>query len=265
MTEALFVIDKPCGPSSFDIVRAVKRIFPGAKVGHTGSLDPFASGVLVLLLGKATKLSNCLLNADKSYHATLKLGEATDTMDRTGTITKQAEVPALTAEKVQEVLSSFEGTWLQTPPMYSAKKQNGVRLYTLARQNISVRREPIPVELLRVEVRNVQLPLVEFEVDCSKGTYIRSLADEVGVRLGTVGVLQELRRLSCGNFTLDESITLERLAENRQECLEQGRQNYVRLLKQEGLFRSGRSDEGARSVSTGDYLQMADNNGKSFF
>src|SRR4051812_2619692 len=137
MRESLLIIDKTPGPSSFDIVREVKRLSAGEKVGHTGSLDPFASGVLVLLLGKATKLSNCLLNADKSYRALVKLGDSTDTMDRTGTTRETKPIPELTREKVDEVLKSFLGEWLQTPPMYSAKKIRGVRLYELARQQIN--------------------------------------------------------------------------------------------------------------------------------
>src|SRR5687767_15104003 len=150
--ESVLVIDKPPGPSSFDVVRKVKPLVNGLKVGHAGSLDPFASGVLVLLIGRATKLSNALLNADKSYRAVVKLGESTDTMDCTGTVLETKPVPALTQAQVEACLKGFEGEWLQTPPMYSAKKIKGVRLYHLARQNISVRRLPIPVQLYRMEL-----------------------------------------------------------------------------------------------------------------
>lgn len=258
MNEALLIIDKTPGPTSFDVVRDVKRIFAqnGIKVGHAGSLDPFASGVLIVLLGKATKLSNALLNADKSYRATLKLGESTDTMDRTGKVDKQAEVPPLIPADVERLLKSFEGEWLQTPPMYSAKKIHGVRLYELARQNINVRRLPIPVQLYRMDLLSVESPFIHFEVHCSKGTYIRSLADELGRRLGSVGHLHELRRLTCGEFHLGESITLESLRADPEGCLRAGYRNYVRLLRTEGLVRAGEKRMPAQ-------LQMPSNNGNS--
>jgi tRNA pseudouridine55 synthase len=260
MKEALLIIDKPVGPTSFDVVREVKRTLPGAKVGHTGSLDPFASGVLILLLGKATKLSNALLNADKSYRAVVKLGESTDTMDRTGKVTETAPVPAISQEEIIANLKSFEGEWLQTPPMYSAKKIHGVRLYELARQNINVRRLPIPVQLYKLDFLEMGLPYVTFEVHCSKGTYIRSLADDIGKRLGTVGHLAELRRLTCGEFALGEAITLEALKANPAQCLEQGYWNYVRLLRTEGLARGGNQGRTAEAHS---HLQMPTNSGNS--
>lgn len=237
LNESVLVIDKTPGPSSFDVVRDVKRLSRGLKVGHAGSLDPFASGVLVVLVGRATKLSNALLNADKSYRAVLKLGEATDTMDRTGTVQVTEPVPALTVAQVESVLKSFEGVWNQVPPMYSAKKIQGVRLYELARQNISVPRLPIPVNLYRVELVELNPPYVTFEVECSKGTYIRSLADEIGRRLGTVAHLAELRRLSCGNFRLEESLPVAQLAQEPARYLKEGYRNYVRLLRAEGLVR----------------------------
>jgi len=255
MREALFVVDKHPGPTSFDIVREMKRLVPGEKVGHTGSLDPFASGVLVLLVGKATKMSNVLLNADKSYLATIKLGESTDSMDRTGKITESLPVPPITQEQVLEVLKAFEGEWHQTPPMYSAKKIQGVRLYKLARQNIEVVRETIPVQLYRVDLVRFSPPLVEIEVHCSKGTYIRSLADEIGRRLGTVAHLTELRRLSCGDFRLEESVTLERLAGDFAQHAETGYRNFLRLLRAEAFVR--RSERGHRD------LQMPPSSGKA--
>jgi tRNA pseudouridine55 synthase len=238
MKESLLVIDKIPGPTSFDVVRSVKRLFPGAKVGHTGSLDPFASGVLILLLGRATKLSNTLLNADKTYHATIKLGESTDTMDRTGKSDQSREVPTLTQETVEKVLQDFQGTWLQTPPMFSAKKIQGVRLYELARKNISVRREPVAVQLYKLQLIRLESPIIEVEVHCSKGTYIRSFADELGRRLGTVAHLHELRRLSCGPFYLKDSVTLDQLEQDASGWHSRGYQHYLKLLKTEGVFPS---------------------------
>lgn len=237
MNGSVLVIDKTVGPSSFDVVRDVRRIFRGEKVGHAGSLDPFATGVLVVLLGKATKLSGALLNADKSYLATLKLGEATDSMDCTGGTVQAAAIPELSVEEVQSVLKSFEGEWLQVPPMFSAKKKDGVRLYELARKNISVEREPIPVQLYCVELVHLELPYIQFRVHCSKGTYIRVLADEVARRLGTVGHLSALRRLSCGGFVLEESVTVQELAKSQENWHQVGFRNYCRLLSSERLHR----------------------------
>ena len=237
LQESVLVIDKTPGPSSFDIVRDVKRVARGQKVGHAGSLDPFASGVLVVLVGRATKLSNALLNADKSYRAVMKLGEATDTMDRTGSVIQTEPVASFTDAQIAETLKSFEGVWNQIPPMYSAKKIQGVRLYELARKNINVQRLPIPVHLYRVELVEWNPPYVTFEVECSKGTYIRSLADEIGRKLGTVAHLVELRRLSCGNFLLKESLSVTELAQDPSRYLKEGYRNYVKLLRAEGLVR----------------------------
>ncbi len=243
MNESVLIIDKVPGPTSFDVVRAMQPLIDGRKVGHAGSLDPFASGVLVLLVGRATKLSNALLNADKSYRALVKLGEATDTMDRTGQVSQSAQVPDLSQDEVERAVKSFEGTWNMTPPMYSAKKIHGVRLYELARQDIHVRRLPIPVELHRMELLKWESPYLEFEVECSKGTYIRSLADDLGRKLGTVGHLAELRRLSCGPFRLEEAISLQSIVDKPEAALRDGYQNFVRLLRAEGLIRKPRENQ----------------------
>jgi tRNA pseudouridine55 synthase len=258
MRESLLVIDKTPGPTSFDVVRSVKKLLGADKVGHAGSLDPFASGVLVLLVGKATKLSNALLNADKRYRALVRLGQATDTMDLTGEVNENKPVPELTEEKVREVFESFVGTWHQTPPMYSAKKIHGVRLYELARQNIKVRRQPIPVQLYEMKLLSMRLPDIEFEVHCSKGTYIRSLADDLARRLGTVGHLHELRRLSCGEFSLEESVPVDKLSESVPQWMDKGYRNYVRLLRGEGLLRA------QAPAGDGHPLQTPRYSGKSF-
>jgi tRNA pseudouridine55 synthase len=258
MRESLLVIDKVPGPTSFDVVRTVKKLLGADKVGHAGSLDPFASGVLVLLIGKATKLSNALLNADKKYRAIVRLGEATDTMDLTGEVNERVAVPELTEEKVKEAFAGFEGTWEQTPPMYSAKKIHGVRLYELARQNIKVRRLPIPVQIYSMNLVAMRLPDIEFEVHVSKGTYIRSLADELARRLGTVGHLHELRRLSCGEFSLEESVPVDKLSEAVPQWMDTGYRNYVRLLRGEGLLRR------QAAAGVGHPLQMQGSDGKSF-
>lgn len=230
MNEAVLVIDKEPGPTSFDIVRQVKNLFPRQKIGHAGSLDPFASGVLVLLMGKATKLSGLLLNADKRYWARVKLGEATDTMDRTGEVVVRQPVTHFSESKVFDVLKSFEGEWMQVPPMYSAKKVRGVRLYELARHQVNVRLSPIPVQIYSIAMERFESPFVDFVVECSKGTYVRSLADEFGKRLGTVAHLSELRRTRCGEFSIEEAISLKELAGNL-SYLRKGYENFLRLLK----------------------------------
>lgn len=237
MRESLLVIDKQPGPTSFDIVRSVKRLVGDAKVGHAGSLDPFASGVLVVMVGKATKLSHMLLNADKRYWAEVKLGQATDSMDVTGRTTDELAVPSLSPDDVAEALKSFEGIWKQTPPMFSAKKIKGVRFYELARQSIKVRRAPSPVSLYEMKFLSYEAPLIRFEVLCSKGTYVRALADEIGRKLGTCAHLHGLKRLACGEFTIDESVSLERLMADTATWLDRGYQNYVRLLRSEALRR----------------------------
>lgn len=234
---AVLVVNKPVGPTSFDVIRELKKTFPGEKIGHAGSLDPFATGVLVLLFGKATKLSGALLNADKSYRALLELGRTTDSLDCTGKFLAECPVPPLTEEQVKNTLKGFEGEWWQTPPMFSAKKVQGVRLYELARKNVNVEREKVAVDLFAVELLKMELPELEFAVHCSKGTYIRSLAGEIGERLGTAAYLKALQRLSCGEFTLQESNTIEEI-HNRPELLqEKGYPNYVRLLSREGFGR----------------------------
>lgn len=258
MRESLLIIDKAVGPTSFDVVRTVKKILGADKVGHAGSLDPFATGALILLVGKATKLSNALLNADKRYRAVVKLGQATDTQDLTGEVNENKPVPELTESQVRECFEGFVGTWHQTPPMFSAKKMHGVRLYELARQNIKVRLQPIPVELYEMRLISMNLPEIEFEVHCSKGTYIRSLADDLARRLGTVGHLNALRRLSCGEFLLEDAVTVEKLSEAIPEWMDKGYRNYVRLLRGEGLLRR------SPPQADGHPLQMPRSSGNSF-
>ncbi len=227
---SLLIIDKAVGPTSFDVVRSIRRrLGRDAKVGHAGSLDPFASGVLIVLTGKGTKSSNLLLNADKKYLATLKLGEETNTLDRTGEVTESAPVPPLGDEKIREVVQSFVGEWWQTPPMFSAKKKDGVRLYELARKNITIEREPIAVQLFSLVVKRIELPYLDLEVHCSKGTYIRSLAADIGRRLGTFAHLTELRRLGVGEFKLEESLTVPQFEEAVEPAMQQGVHNFLRL------------------------------------
>lgn len=229
--EAVLIVDKPAGPTSFDIVRDLKKIFRGEKVGHAGSLDPFATGVLVLLLGRATKLSNTLINSDKIYRATLTLGIETDSFDLTGETVKTAPVPTLTEAEVTTCLKSFEGEWSQLPPMFSAKKVQGVRLYELARMNVTIPRERVPVQLYRLDLIKLEPGQVVFEVHCSKGTYIRSLGKEIAEKLGTVGHLSALRRLSCGPFSLEGSLTVDQIQADPEGFRRLGYQNFTNLFR----------------------------------
>jgi tRNA pseudouridine55 synthase len=210
------------------MVRALKKLYPSEKIGHAGSLDPFATGVLILLLGRATRLSDALLHTDKRYLATLKLGVETDSLDLTGKTTRLADIPKLTTNQVDKTLKSFEGTWEQLPPMYSAKKIKGVRLYKLARENKEVPRERVPVQLHELKLVNLSENEIQFEVFCSKGTYIRSLGQELAEKLGTVGHLTALTRLACGDFELGQSVSLEQVQKEPEEKRSEGYELFLR-------------------------------------
>lgn len=277
MENGVLVIDKSVGPSSFDVVREVRKVTGIKRVGHAGSLDPFATGVLVVLTGKATKLSNALLNADKRYQAVIKLGQSTDSMDCTGKVNAEADVPSFRPDEVKACLDSFRGEWSMVPPMFSAKKIQGVRLYELARKNMVVQRDPILVQLYDLKMISFDGGSLTFEVHCSKGTYIRSLGDEIAKRLGTLGHLSELRRLSCGPFFIEQSLSVEQLKENRADSMGAAYLNYLKLLSVEGVVRTqpvrhspGVTKEGERSSSFGlssnkiSHLPRTTNNDMSF-
>jgi len=207
----LLIIDKPQGLTSHDVVRRVRRLFRTKRVGHTGTLDPMATGVLPVAIGEGTKLVQFLMAGAKSYRATLKLGETTDTYDAEGTILQRRPLPPLTSDDIVRCCQKFIGDIQQTPPMFSAIKKNGIPLHQLARQGIEVEREPRNVEILRIEVLEVSLPYVTLEVDCGKGTYIRSLAHDLGEELGTGAHLTALRRTRNGFFDEADAVPLDRL------------------------------------------------------
>lgn len=206
----LLIVDKLPGLTSADVVRQVKRRFRG-KVGHLGTLDPFASGVLPLCLGEGTKVAQILTVTDKQYQGLISLGCRTDTGDPTGAVIEEQPVPHDITGRLEEVVQRLSGERLQTPPMYSAVKRQGVPLYKLARKGITVDRSP-----RRVEVRFEELALsgphtLRFSVTCSKGTYIRVLAEEIGQALGTCAHLRELRRVRFGPFDLAMALSVEAL------------------------------------------------------
>ncbi|MGB2629792.1 MAG: tRNA pseudouridine(55) synthase TruB, partial [Candidatus Omnitrophota bacterium] len=193
----LLIVDKAKGMTSHDVVDLVRRKFRIKKVGHAGTLDPGATGVLVLLVGKATKLSGDFLNQDKEYVATMRLGEKTDTGDSAGKIIEAREI-RVSEKEIKDVMEGFLGESYQVPPMVSAKKVNGKRLYKIARKGIEIERQPKKIFIKEIETISVELPCVKFRVICSKGTYIRQLAEDAGEKLGCGAHLTELERTRSG-------------------------------------------------------------------
>jgi tRNA pseudouridine55 synthase len=211
-----FVIDKPAGISSHDVVSRVRRILGTRKVGHTGTLDPFATGVLPVAVNDATKVIPFLDEGVKCYQALLRLGVVTDTLDMTGRILAEGDYSSVSRERFLELLTRFCGVISQVPPMFSAIKRDGQPLYKLARQGIEVERRPRQVEIHSLELLSFEPPLACLRVSCSRGTYVRSLADDLGAELGCGASLQELRRIASGPFQLSNAITLAALEEARE-------------------------------------------------
>ena len=205
----IYSIYKPVGWTSFDVVKKIKGITREKKVGHAGTLDPFAEGVLIIGTGKDTKKLSNISSSQKSYRAILKLGETTETLDNEGPITGKKSVPDFDKIEVDKVLSTFKGNYIQTPPMFSAKRVNGVRLYKLARKNIKVNREPINVEILDIILNSYLNKEVDFSVTCSKGTYIRVLGQDIASKLKTIGYLTKLVRIKVGSYSVDDSTSIK--------------------------------------------------------
>lgn len=216
--DGVIIINKPKGCTSHDIVAKVKRL-TGKKVGHTGTLDPLAQGVLPILIGKGTLCSKYLINHDKTYRVVLQLGKSTETWDEEGIITEQQEVPEDILQKdfITAKLKTFEGKQKQIPPMYSAIKVNGRKLYDYARSGKTVVIEPREIEIYGIELCKIeeQAQTIEFEVKCSKGTYIRSLCVDIANKLGTIGYMKELFRLQVGDFEIENSVTLKSVRNHR--------------------------------------------------
>ncbi len=208
----ILLVDKPEGLSSAGTIRTLKTRLGSAKVGHLGTLDPFASGLLPLCIGEATKVAGYLLLERKAYMGTIRLGAETDTLDRTGRVTATAPVPALSVAAVDELAHRFLGRQQQVPPMFSALKRDGVPLYKLARRGIAVERAARDIEIGRLELTTRGSDALDFVLECSKGTYVRVLAADLGRALGTVAHLAELRRTSVGAFRVDDAHTPETLA-----------------------------------------------------
>jgi len=209
--DGMLLLDKSPGMSSNGAVQRVKRLFQANKIGHTGSLDPIATGLLPLCLGEATKLSGFLLNTDKRYYVRVRLGRTTTTADIEGATVDEKPVPVFDESVLDAVLQRFRGETDQIPPMYSALKQGGQRLYDLARKGVEVPREPRRVSIYELCLLEFGADYLDLEVHCSKGTYIRSLAVDIGESLGCGGHVEQLRRLSVGKFDLGQAVPLSRL------------------------------------------------------
>lgn len=208
--DGALLIDKPCGPTSHDIVAAVRRNFQLEKVGHAGTLDPNATGLLILLLGKGTKLSEKLMGSDKVYEGTARFGETTDSYDSDGEIVGSLPVPPLSLDELNSYADQFTGDQMQTPPMVSAVKKDGVPLYKLARKGLEVERKPKLIRIYKFRFTSYNEPEAQFRVACTKGTYIRSLIHDLGQKVGCGAHLSQLRRVASGKFDVKDALTLEK-------------------------------------------------------
>lgn len=222
-------ISKEAGYTSFDVVAIVRGVYRQRKSGHTGTLDPMATGVLPVALGKATKVCGLITDWDKEYIAELLLGKTTDTLDVTGEVTggDPDAVNSLTEERIREAVNRYTGEIDQIPPMYSALKKDGRRLYDIARSGQTVEREARKVTIHNIEVLDISLPVVKIKVLCSKGTYIRSLCDDIGRDLGCGGCMQSLIRSKVGPFTLDNAVSLDEIRHLRDEGHEDKLMDYL--------------------------------------
>ncbi len=227
----ILLLDKPKGISSNEALQQIKRIFHAKKAGHTGSLDPLATGLLPICFGEATKFANYMLGADKSYATQCKLGITTETADTEGKVLETRPVPELDQQHVVKVLDRFLGETLQTPPMYSALKKDGQPLYKLAREGIEVDREPRPIWIERISLTRIAGDQLDFDVSCSKGTYIRTLCEDIGKMLGCGGHVTELRRFGLGVFHIDDSVTLEKLNALRDEKAFAEMDDYIQPIE----------------------------------
>lgn len=207
----ILLLDKPAGITSNTALQIVKRLFDACKAGHTGSLDPLATGVLPLCFGEATKFSQFLLDADKRYQATFKLGVITDSGDADGKVLETRAVPEISDSELESVLENYRGEISQIPSMFSALKVNGQPLYKLARQGIEIERKSRQVTIHELGVLERHQDKITVDVHCTKGTYVRTLAEDIGLELGCGAHVVELRRLAAGPYTVDEAVSMEQL------------------------------------------------------
>ncbi len=217
--DGLLLVDKPGGMTSHDVVAAVRKLVRPLRVGHTGTLDPVATGLLVLCIGEATKIAGFIETQSKVYHAVALLGTETDTLDLTGRIIRQTSTEEISEDSIREAARSFVGEVDQVPPAFSAIKVDGVRAYALARRGENVPLKPRKVEIRRLEIEEVRLPRITFLLECSKGTYVRALCRDLGSALGVGGCMESLRRLAVGDFNISDAVPLDRL-DKKEKVLE---------------------------------------------
>lgn len=214
MREGIIIIDKPDGITSHDVVARVRRHFKQKQVGHAGTLDPLATGVLIILLGKSTKLFNKFVAFDKAYRATLILGTKTNSADTQGEVTATKPYEHISEEQIIKAFEQFVGDLEQVPPMVSAVKFKGKKLYEFARKGIEVKREPRKIKIHVLKIEKINMPYVQFYLACSKGTYVRQLAEDIGEVLGCGACISQIERVKVGEYTIDEAVTLEDLNES---------------------------------------------------
>ncbi len=205
----IVLVDKPKEWTSHDVVNFIRRRFSVAKVGHCGTLDPAATGLLVIVLGHATKMSQQLSGSDKTYEATVLFGKETDSQDLDGQVISEKDCSFLTEEIVRAEFAKFAGDMEQIPPMVSAVKKDGKRLYELARAGKEVEREPKKITIHSLDIKKIYLPYVDFTLKCTKGTYVRTICSDIGKNLGCGAVLSLLRRTVCGEFNIEKAVTIE--------------------------------------------------------
>jgi len=227
--DGAILVDKPAGPTSHDVVDAIRRQFGIKKVGHCGTLDPNATGLLIIVLGRGTKLSERLMSDDKVYEGTIKFGESTDSHDADGELTGSLPILPMTLEQLNEEAATFIGDQMQMPPMVSAIKKNGVPLYKLARKGIEVEREARLIHIYNFRFTEYAEPLGKFRVACTKGTYIRSLAHDLGQKLGCGAHLSTLRRSVSGKFDVADALPLDAVLQLSPSQLEQRVMPFLKL------------------------------------
>ena len=268
-SSGIVVVDKPPGMTSARVVAAVKRASGAAKVGHAGTLDPFATGVLICLINRATRLARYLVDGRKTYDAEMRLGVETDTQDLTGREIATGPITEITDDAIHEAAGQFVGAMAQTPPVYSALKHEGRPLYDLARKGTPVQKPPRRVHIDRLEVLTIRRPLVGFRVTCSAGTYVRTLAADIGSRLGCGAHLTALRRTASGGFTLTGARTLDEITQGTwtMVSMADALSGMPTLVADEALaedIRHGRpiakTDTIAEATAPGDAIRVVDGN-----
>ncbi|MBI5026754.1 MAG: tRNA pseudouridine(55) synthase TruB [Nitrospirae bacterium] len=229
-------LDKAEGISSHEATTQVKKVFNAKKAGHAGTLDPMATGILLVCLNRATRIVSYLAVLDKEYVVTAKLGEATDTQDSSGRIISKKEVPRLQVQEIEDVLKSFEGKSLQRPPIFSALKHKGTPLYKLARKGLEVHSDLREINIKKIELENVDLPYITFNVACSKGTYVRALCDDIGKQLGVGAHMYALKRTGVGPFRIEDSIDIQGLADIRIESVYGSKRLFAETRSEKSIF-----------------------------